>query len=375
MARQQAKARFRPVGDGSKHTSEDTFLREEMQLAFRNRGIPLEALRYPLTPTGMHFLLTHFDVPEVMEESWLLNVGGLVSNPLTLTLAEIKSRPSRTVPVTLECAGNGRALLQPRYISQPWLTEAVSTSEWTGTPLKGILDEAGVSDKAVDILFTGLDQGVQSDIVHYYQRSLNLAEATRDEVLLAYAMNGEDLQPQHGYPLRLIVPGWYGMTSVKWLDSIEAIPRHFDGYQMDQTYRYTVSADRPGEPVTTIRVRSLMVPPGIPEFLTRTRLVKAGQITVSGRAWAGRQSVSRVEFSDDDGMSWRDAELGEQVGEFAWIAWSYRWDAKAGRRFLRVRATDSDGNVQPSAQPWTLLGMGNNMTQRVEVIVSKPAPC
>ena len=191
----------------------------------------------------------------------------------------------------------------------------------------------------------------------------------------AYEMNGAPLEPQHGYPLRLIVPSWYGMTSVKWLDSIEAIPRHFDGYQMDQTYRYTVSADRPGEPVTTIRVRSLMVPPGIPEFLTRTRLVKAGQITVSGRAWAGRQSVSRVEFSDDDGMSWRDAELGEQVGEFAWIAWSYRWDAKAGRRFLRVRATDSDGNVQPSAQPWTLLGMGNNMTQRVEVIVSKPAPC
>ena len=340
MARQQAKARFRPVGEGSKHTSEDTFLREEMQLAFRNRGIPLEALRYPLTPTGMHFLLTHFDVPEVMEESWLLNVGGLVSNPLTLTLAEIKSRPSRTVPVTLECAGNGRALLQPRYISQPWLTEAVSTSEWTGTPLKGILDEAGVSDKAVDILFTGLDQGVQSDIVHYYQRSLNLAEATRDEVLLAYAMNGEDLQPQHGYPLRLIVPGWYGMTSVKWLDRIEAVGEPFQGPQMD-FYRYTQGPDDPGEPVNLIRVRALMSPPGIPDFLTRVRLVQAGPVTLKGRAWAGRLGISRVEVSQDDGESWFQAQLEQPISPHAWRGWSLLWEAKPGAYALLVRATDS----------------------------------
>ena len=368
MARQQAKARFRPVGDGSKHTSEDTFLREEMQLAFRNRGIPLEALRYPLTPTGMHFLLTHFDVPEVMEESWLLNLGGLVSNPLTLTLAEIKSRPSRTVPVTLECAGNGRALLQPRYISQPWLTEAVSTSEWTGTPLKGILDEAGVSDKAVDILFTGLDQGVQSDIVHYYQRSLNLAEATRDEVLLAYAMNGEDLQPQHGYPLRLIVPGWYGMTSVKWLDRIEAVGEPFQGPQMD-FYRYTQGPDDPGEPVNLIRVRALMSPPGIPDFLTRVRLVQAGPVTLKGRAWAGRLGISRVEVSQDDGESWIQAQLEQPISPHAWRGWSLLWEAKPGAYALLVRATDSQGNTQPVSQPWNSQGVGNNTVQRVEVVV------
>ena len=177
--------------------------------------MPLEALRYPLTPTGMHYLLTHFDVPEVREEEWKLHVGGVAANPMTLTLAEIKSRPARTVAVTMECAGNGRALLRPRSVSQPWLVEAVGTSEWTGTPLKGILNEAGLGYNAVEILFTALDQGVQSDIVHYYQRSLSVEEATRDEVLLAYAMNGGELQPQHGYPLRLIVPGWYGMTSVK----------------------------------------------------------------------------------------------------------------------------------------------------------------
>ena len=235
----------------------------------------------------MHYLLTHFDIPEVKEEARSLRIGGLVSKPMTLSLADIKSRPSRTVAVTMECAGNGRALLHPRSISQPWLMEAVGTSEWTGTSLKGVLDEAGIGDGAVEVLFTGLDQGVQSDIVHYYQRSLTIDEATRDEVLLAYGMNGGDLQPQHGYPLRLIVPDWYGMTSVKWLDRIEVIAEPFQGPQMD-FYRYSQGTDDPGESANLIKVRPLMIPPGIPDFLTRTRLVQAGPVNLRGRAWGGR---------------------------------------------------------------------------------------
>ena len=136
MAQRQAERRFRPVGDGSTHTSEDTFYREEVQLAFRNRGMPLEGLRYPITPTGMHYLLTHFDIPDVKEEGWRLQIGGQASKPMTLTLDEIKSHPTRTIVVTMECAGNGRAHLTPRSISQPWLLEAMGTAEWTGTPLK-----------------------------------------------------------------------------------------------------------------------------------------------------------------------------------------------------------------------------------------------
>ena len=331
--------------------------------------MPLEALRYAITPAGLHYLLVHFDIPFVAVLDWNLSIGGLVSQPLRLSLEEIRARPARTLAVIMECAGNGRALLSPRSISQPWLLEAISTAEWTGTPLKPLLEEAGLMDAALEILFTGLDQGVQGEEVQYYQRSLSIADATRDEVLLAYEMNGRPLEPQHGYPLRLIVPGWYGMTSVKWLDRIEAIDHHFDGYQMEHTYRYSQSADEPGAPVERIQVRSLMIPPGIPDFMTRGRLVKAGNQALTGRVWAGRLRISSVEFSEDGGASWSPTQLGEPVSAFAWREWAFQWDAKPGRYTLCVRGTDSQGNTQPVGQPWNYQGMGNNMVQRVEVLV------
>ena len=362
-------SRFPTVGDGSDLAPGDSFYREEIQLALRNRGMPLEGLRYPITPTGLHYLLVHFDIPEVDVGDWRLDVGGLVSRPISLTLDEITKRPAVTIAVTMECAGNGRALLTPRPISQPWLLEAVGTAEWTGTPLRGILEEAGVSGEAVEIVFTGLDRGVQGDQLQYYQRSLSTAEATREEVLLAYQMNGQPLQPQHGYPLRLIAPGWYGMASVKWLDRIEAVGEPFQGYQMEQTYRYSQAADDGGDPVTLIRVRALMIPPGVPDFATRIRLVEAGPVTLTGRAWAGRLGVSRVEVSVDGGASWSEAELGEEVSPHAWRAWSFGWQAKPGTYALCVRASDSEGNVQPVTQPWNFQGMGNNMAQRVDVLV------
>src|SRR3989337_2455201 len=192
---------------------------EELQLATRNRGMPLEGLRYDLTPTGIHYLLVHFDIPAVDPATWRLRVGGAVTNPLELTLDDLRRRPRVSLPGTMEWAGHGRARLQPRPISQPWLLEAIGTAEWTGTPLAPILEEAGVSEDAVEIVFTGADRGVQADVEHAYARSLTIAEASRSEVLLADEMNGAPLEPQHGSPLRLIVPGWYGMTSVKWLTS------------------------------------------------------------------------------------------------------------------------------------------------------------
>ena len=361
---------FPTVGDGATFGAAGHFYREELQLAFRNRGMPLEGLRYPITPTGMHYLLIHFDIPHVDAAQWRLTVGGLVAKPLTLTLDDVKQRPAVTLPVTMECAGNGRALLDPRPSSQPWLLEAISTAEWTGTPLRGLLDEAGVGGDAVEILFTGLDRGVQGGEVQYYQRSLSVEEARREEVLLAYAMNGAPLEPQHGYPLRLLVPGWYGMTSVKWLGRIEAIGERFQGYQMVGSYRNTQSSDDPGEAVTLIKVRALMIPPGIPDFLTRARVVEAGPVPLAGRAWAGRRDVSRVEVSVDGGATWSDARLGEPVARYAWREWSYDWLATPGRHTLCVRATDTEGNVQPAAQPWNIQGMANNMVQRVEVLVA-----
>ncbi|MDX6483791.1 MAG: hypothetical protein QOE95_1562, partial [Gaiellaceae bacterium] len=176
---------------------------EELQLAARNHALPLEALRREITPVGLHYLLIHFDIPFVDESEWKLEVGGRVATPLELDLAALKSRPARTVAVTMECAGNGRALQSPRALSQPWLMEAVGTAEWTGTPLAPLLEEAGLLPGAVEVVFTGLDRGIQGDVEHAYERSLPVAEALRDELLLAYEINGQPLPPQHGFPLRL----------------------------------------------------------------------------------------------------------------------------------------------------------------------------
>ena len=369
MKQEREKSRFPTMGDGSGLEPTETFYREELQLASRNRGMPLEALQYDITPTGMHYLLVHFDIPKTDARKWQLQIGGLVSRPLTLSLADIRRRAAVSQAVTMECAGNGRALLNPRPLSQPWLVEAVGTARWTGTPLKGLLEEAGIDNRAVDVVFTGADRGVQGEEVQDYQRSLSVPEVMRDEVLLAYEMNGQPLEPQHGYPLRLLVPGWYGMTSVKWLSRIEVIGEPFQGYQMVNAYRYSVSEDEVGEPVDLIRVRALMVPPGIPDFATRIRLVKAGDIQLSGRAWAGRRQVSSVDVSTDGGGSWSKARLGEPVDRYAWRPWSFSWHAAPGRYTLAVRASDSEGNTQPFDPVWTQQGMGNNMAQRVDVIV------
>ena len=190
--------------------------------------------------------------------------------------------------------------------------------------------------RGAELVFTGLDWGVQGGEVQPYQRSLSIDEAIRDEVLLVYAMNGEPLPPQHGYPLRLLAPDWYGMASVKWLASIEAVAEPFTGYQMTKSYRYAQDADDLGDPVTLKKPRALMVPPGIPDFTSRVRVVNAGRIPLTGRAWSGRAGISRVEISSDDGVTWSEATLERPVSELAWRGWSFAWEARPGRyRLLR----------------------------------------
>jgi DMSO/TMAO reductase YedYZ molybdopterin-dependent catalytic subunit len=325
-------------------------------------------MRYPITPTGLHYLIIHFDLPEVTPADWRLSIGGLVSQPLRLSLDDLRLRPSVTLPVTMECAGNGRALLSPRSTTQPWLTEGVSTAEWTGTPLNSLLDEAGIAAEAKELIFTALDWGVQGGEVQPYQRSLTLDEAMRDEVLLVYEMNGEALPPQHGFPLRLLAPDWYGMASVKWLASIEAVAEPFEGYQMTKSYRYAQSQDDPGEPVTLKRPRALAIPPGIPDFASRLRVVRAGRVPLKGRAWSGRAGIARVEVSIDR-SNWTEARLERPVSELAWRGWSFDWDATPGRHLIFVRATDENGNAQPNEPDWNFQGMGNNAVYPLEVLV------
>jgi len=352
-------------------TSTDITL-EELQLAARNHALPLEALRHPITPIGLHYLLIHFDIPAVDAATWRLHVRGLVERELALSLDDLKARPARTETVTLECAGNGRALLAPRALSQPWLREAVGTAEWTGTPLSPILEEAGLATNASEVVFTGLDRGVQGDVEHAYERSLPLEEAMRDEVLLAYAINGEPLPPQHGSPLRLVVPGWYGMTHVKWLGSITVADAPFGGWQQSVAYHLRESEDEQGTPVMRMLPRSLLVPPGIPDFLTRTRFVAPGPATVEGRAWSGHGPIDRVEVSLDGGETWEDARLDEPVSEYAWHGFAYEWEAEPGEHELCCRAHDAAGLVQPLEPVWNYDGFCNNAVQRVRVVVREP---
>jgi len=330
----------------------------------------LEALRYDVTPLGLHYLLVHFDIPALDASTYALHIGGLVKRPLALSLDEITSRPATTLAVTLECAGNGRARLSPRPLSQPWLAEAVGNAEWTGTPLRAILDEAGLPGSATHVVFTGHDRGVQGGVDQWYERSLALTDASRDEVLLAYAMNGRPLAPQHGFPLRLIVPGWYGMTHVKWLRSITVTDRPFDGYQQATAYHLRTREGDPGEPVERMLPRALMVPPGVPDFMSRTRLVEPSEQLLEGRAWSGRAPIDRVEFSANGGRTWAVAALEDPVSPHAWRRWTYTWDAtRPGEYELCARARDLAGNVQPVEQAWNYEGVQNNAVQRVAVIV------
>jgi DMSO/TMAO reductase YedYZ molybdopterin-dependent catalytic subunit len=288
---------------------------DELALATRNHGMPLEALRYDVTPPGLHYVLTHYDIPAVDPATWSLQVGGAVDRPLRLTLEDLQRRPAVTSRVLLECAGNGRARYEPRPVSQPWLLEAVGTAEWTGTPLGPLLEEAGIADGAVDVVFTGADHGVERGVEQDYARGLPLAEAMRPEVLLVWAMNGVPLPPQHGAPLRLLVPGW-------------------------------------------------------PDFMTRERFLRPGPVTLTGRAWSGRAPVTGVEVSTDGGATWSPAELAPADPEhpFAWRAWQYPWTAEPGTWELVVRATDAEGG-QPTEQVWNRQGMANNLVQRVPVTV------
>ena len=189
--------------------------------------------------------------------------------------------------------------------------------------------------------------------------------------MLAYAINGQPLPPQHGFPLRLIVPGWYGMAHVKWLRSITVASGPFDGYQQARAYHFRRSEGDEGEAVTRMLPRALMVPPGVPDFMSRTRFVHPGAHTIEGRAWSGRGTVTRVELSDDGGASWSEAELGPPVSGFAWLGWKYEWHAAAGEHELCVRATDAGGNVQPEQQSWNLEGVQNNAIQRVRVVAGE----
>jgi DMSO/TMAO reductase YedYZ molybdopterin-dependent catalytic subunit len=237
-----------------------------------------------------------------------------------------------------------------------------------------VLAHADVEPDAVEVLFTGLDRGIENGEEQLFQRSLPLADAGEADVLLAYELNGVPLPPQHGFPLRLLVPGWYGMTNVKWLSRITLLAEPFAGYQQARGYRLRQSDDDEGQPLSRIFPRALMVPPGIPDFMTRERTARAGTVTIAGRAWSGLAPVASVEVSTDGGANWNEAQLDQPtLGRWAWQRWSFDWnDAEPGQHALACRARDKAGNTQPAEANWNVGGYANNEVQRVVVTVVTP---
>jgi DMSO/TMAO reductase YedYZ molybdopterin-dependent catalytic subunit len=284
-----------------------------------------------------------------------------------VSLRDLHQMRSQTLVVTLECAGNGRSLFSPPTPGEQWQLGAVSTAEWTGVPLAEVLERAGVRAGACEVKFRGADKGRvdhQAEAQHF-ERSLPLDEALSSGALLAYAMNGEALPLEHGYPLRLVVPGWYGVASVKWLTEIEVLATAFDGYF--QTGKYFYEWQRDGqmvrEPVTLQRVRALITAPRPEED------VAPGEVAIRGLAWSGAAAIARVEVSVGDG-AWQKARLVGPRHRHSWQRWELltRLEER-GLTTIRARATDLAGRTQPEQPEWNRLGYGSNAIQTITVRV------
>ena len=328
-----------------------------------NAETPADALRVPVTPVAAHYVRSNFDVPE---HDGVVRVSGEVERALTLTGDDLRSFPAATLRVTMECAGNGRAGMAPLPTGEPWLGHAVATAEWTGARLADVLDRATPWPAGAFVTFTGADHGRYKggpDI--QFARALPLAVAgdPANDILLAYASNGEPLTPDHGAPVRLVVPGWYGMASVKWLAAIEVGASPFEGQFQTSSYVYEWPDGR-REPVTAARVRALITDPA------PSAVLAPGRHVVRGWAWSGAGPVTAVEVSIDGAGEWQAAEVHPPVAPNAWQAWSFNWDVtEPARHVLRARATDATGAIQPDAPPWNRLGYGNNAVQVVVIDV------
>jgi DMSO/TMAO reductase YedYZ molybdopterin-dependent catalytic subunit len=318
-------------------------------------------------PNAHFYVRNHFQIPRIDPSTWRLGIGGLVDRPLSLSLRDLTRMRSETRVVTLECAGNGRALLQPPVPGEKWHLGAVSTAEWTGVPLIEVLDRAGLKPEAREVLFRGADTGTMAGDTKtiHFERSLTVGDARASDALLAYAMNGEPLPIQHGYPLRVIVPGWYAVTSVKWLVDIEVIGQPFSGHFQTGAYFYEWPRSETvvREPVTLQRVRALLTEPGTDETVDR------GDLAIRGVAWSGAAPIARVEVSVGGGP-WHEARLVGERTQHRWQWWELLTRIEVpGTITLRARATDLAGRTQPATSEWNRLGYGNNVIQEVSVHV------
>ena len=347
---------------------------------YRTFAAPPQALQENIVPNDLFYVRNHWrEVPKIDTDTFRLVVDGEVENPLSLSYQDLLDMPKKTFQVTFECCGNSPV---PDYWARSTRTSSVmeqikghgimGNAEWAGVSLADVLARAGVKPSAVEVMFEGADHGPDETVGDppevTYERSLPLAKATHADTLLAYEMNGEPLPPPHGYPLRLLVPGWYGMTSIKWLVGIHVLDHEFKGFYMTERYM-TVNgpdADSYYTYLTRMKVKSIITNPLPGE------VVPAGGYQLAGAAWSGEDQVAGVEISVDGGASWSPVDVLHPRSGYSWYRWEHYWKPPGpGSYTLMSRATNDKGETQPMEFPnkWDGRGYGNNMVFPFEVEV------
>jgi len=313
-----------------------------------NLEMPFGAVESFVTPTERFYVRCHFPIPKINESEWRLKVEGEVAQPFDLTLAQLREMPAHTAMVTVECAGNSRVFLVPKVKGVQWELGAVGNAEWTGVRLRDVLERARVSGSAREIVFEGADNGTIAELPRpagkvNFARSVPMEKAMHD-VLLAFAMNGEPLTEAHGFPLRAIVPGWYGMASVKWLQRLVVIDGSFNGYYQSIDYAYW-KRDACGPvlvPLAEMQVKAEIARPANNELISANSKYHA-----RGAAWTADAIITKVEISCDGAKSWSEATLNGEAKKNTWRLWEFEWKTPGpGNYTLMARATDSRGRVQ-----------------------------
>src|SRR5436190_8074251 len=316
-----------------------------------NLEMPFEAVESFITPTKSFYVRTHFPIPKIDRDAWWLHVEGEVEKPFAINYQELLKLESLTVPVTLECAGNNRHFLEPKVKGVQWELGAVGTAEWTGVPLSVLLNRAVVRPNASEIILEGADHGILDEPKSppgelRFSRSIPLEKGQRD-VLLVYRMNGHEIPPEHGFPVRAIVPGWYAMASIKWLQRITVTDHPFAGYYQTLDYAYWKRRGDTAElsPVTELQVKAEIVKPVSGETVPANSTVR-----IHGAAWSSGSEIVRVEVSTDGGSTWKKATLLGAPKPNAWRFWEFEWKTPTapGKKALVARATDSLGRTQPA---------------------------
>lgn len=315
-----------------------------------NLEMPFEKLDGFVTPTDSFYVRCHFPIPKIEKKNWRLRVEGEVEKPFDLNYDELLKLASRTIPATLECAGNSRNFLEPKVKGVAWGLGAVGNAEWTGVPLSILLDRAGVKAGAIEVILEGADRGPLDEPKRppgniQFARSVPIAKA-REDVLLAYKINGDDLPPEHGFPVRAIVPGWYAVASIKWLQRIIITNKPFGGYYQTLDYAYW---ERRGELAELVPISEMQIKAEIAQPKPGEVVPANSDVRVRGAAWTGEGEVTRVEISVDGGTAWNDVQLDDRPTRNAWRLWEYKWrsPSQPGKQILVARATDSRGQTQP----------------------------